>query len=67
MEKPNDSTDYRASGCCIERLYRRTLFRKRLSESQWGEKNVEYVDRTETRFFRQLARFPNVERFLERF
>lgn len=38
MEKPNDSTDYRASGCCIERLYRRTLFRKRLSESQSGKK-----------------------------
>lgn len=30
-------------------------------------KNVEYVDRTETRFFRQLVRFPNVERFLKRF
>lgn len=37
---------------CIERLYRRTLFQKRLSESQSGKKRDR--GKTEIRLFRQL-------------
>lgn len=48
---------------CIERLYRRTLFQKRLSESQSGKKRdrVEYAVK---RKYDSFDNFPNVERFL---
>lgn len=50
-----------ANGCIVARSF------ESVCPNHNRGKNVEYVDRTETRFFRQLARFPNVERFLERF